>query len=210
MVLFWVVAVLTLSVAVCFNAKAEMYVAGQVGYAIPNDLSDVSGTGKFSGDSFSPLALKSSLAYGAKVGHFWSNISWLGLEFETYTTRPNQKQQSVGISRPAGNVNVVVPGMNTRVTTVALNLIARYPGKIFQPYAGVGVGGFFARDERQPGLNGLAGVRVMLTDQAGLFGEYKYNRATFEFTETIPSLGTGGLKGNYSANIIVVGISYHF
>jgi opacity protein-like surface antigen len=89
-----------------------------------------------------------------------------------------------------------------------------------QPYVGVGLGVFFARakdadgsdsDNGVPGLNALAGIRYFFTEHVALFGEYKYNRATFTF-DTIDSGNgaVGGFKGTYSASMVVGGLSFHF
>ena len=103
------------------------------------------------------------------------------------------------------------------MTTLAFNLLLRYPGKVLQPYAGVGVGVFFARQrdagsgESQsstaPGLNVLGGLRWKVTEHVALFGEYKYDRARFSFSST-PSLT--GYDATYSANSFVFGVGYHF
>ena len=61
-----------------------------------------------------------------------------------------------------------------------------------QPYVGAGLGLFFAHtngiggansssDNAVPGFNGLAGVRYFFSEHVAMFGEYKYNRATFNF-----------------------------
>ena len=85
-----------------------------------------------------------------------------------------------------------------------------------QPYAGVGLGVFFANlkgngidasDNAVPGLNVLGGVRYYFTERVAMFAEYKYNRATFEFEQNV--LG-GGAKGDYSVNHVVGGLSLHF
>ena len=87
-----------------------------------------------------------------------------------------------------------------------------------QPYVGAGIGVFFAHtnglggnnsssDNAVPGFNGLAGVRYFLTEHVALFGEYKYNRATFNFDNVSPA---GGLNGDYSVHNIVGGLSFHF
>ena len=133
-------------------------------------------------------------------------------------------------------------GAHLRVTTLAFNAIARakmmcerhddhdrtgrpttdrdHRDRDFcrlQPYAGVGLGVFFARasdatgsasDNAVPGLNVLAGVRYFVTERVALFGEYKYNRATFEFDNV--GATAAGLKGDYSASHIVGGLSLHF
>jgi outer membrane protein W len=87
-----------------------------------------------------------------------------------------------------------------------------------QPYVGAGIGVFFAHtngigggnsasDNAVPGFNGLAGVRYFMTEHIAIFGEYKYNRATFNF-DTVNA--AGGLSGDYSVHNAVGGLSFHF
>ena len=87
-----------------------------------------------------------------------------------------------------------------------------------QPYVGAGLGVFFAHtngfgagngasDNAVPGFNGLAGVRYFVTEHVALFGEYKYNRATFNFDNVAAA---GGLSGDYSVHNVVGGLSLHF
>jgi hypothetical protein len=143
-------------------SSAEMYVAGMAGYTTPNDLTNVKGTGGASVLSFSDLDLQSSVAYGGKVGYFFPAVNWLGVETEVYNTTPHVKQQPVtvsgfGLSFPLGTQ----PGFSLRVLTWGINAVVRYPGKTFQPYAGVGLGMFFAHatfqgqsdSDTAPGLN---------------------------------------------------------
>ncbi|HEU4387858.1 MAG TPA: outer membrane beta-barrel protein [Blastocatellia bacterium] len=195
------------------NSAAEMYAAGMVGYTAPNDLTNIQGTGVASGISLSDLELKSSVAYGGKIGYFFPGVNWLGIETELYNTTPHVKQQSVtasgfGVTVPLGTA----PGFNLRVLTWGINAVVRYPGNTFQPYAGVGLGVFFAEAKFQgqsesdtaPGLNALAGMRLFATDHLALFAEYKYNRATFNLPNVI------GFEADYSANIFMGGVSYHF
>ena len=93
-----------------------------------------------------------------------------------------------------------------------------------QPYVGAGIGVFFAHtngigggnsasDNAVPGFNGLAGVRYFVTEHVAVFGEYKYNRATFNFDNVGAALGpgaAGGLSGDYSVHNVVGGLSLHF
>jgi opacity protein-like surface antigen len=87
-----------------------------------------------------------------------------------------------------------------------------------QPYGGVGLGVFFANlstngnsvsDNGVPGLNALAGVRYYFTERIALFGEYKYNYAVFDASTSGP-FGGAGFKGDYQANHVVGGLSFHF
>jgi opacity protein-like surface antigen len=93
-----------------------------------------------------------------------------------------------------------------------------------QPYVGAGLGVFFAHtngfggnssssDNAVPGFNGLAGVKYFVTEHVAIFGEYKYQRATFNFDNVGSALGpgtAGGLHGDYSVNSVVAGLSLHF
>jgi hypothetical protein len=65
-----------------------------------------------------------------------------------------------------------------------------------------------ASDNAVPGLNVLAGVRYFVTERVALFGEYKYNWATFELDNVAAT--AAGLKEDYSASHIVGGLSLHF
>jgi opacity protein-like surface antigen len=217
--MFLTAAAILSSVFFVSVARSEMYVAGQVGYTSPNDFSDVEATVAGVGSArVSDLALKESVMYGAKVGYFFSTVNWLGVEAEVFNTTPHLKQQSATFSGPGGSVTVGLPGAYLRVLTTAFNVIVRYPGQFFQPYAGVGLGLFFAdlhdgggssSDNAVPGLNALAGARFFVTKNVALFGEYKYNRASFSF-EDLSGVSGVGLKGDYSVNHFAAGVSFHF
>lgn len=43
-----------------------------------------------------------------------------------------------------------------------------------------------------------------------LFGEWKYNRAGFNFSDSFPTHATGGVKGDYGAHHVVFDVGYHF
>jgi len=85
-------------------AHAEMYVAGQIGYTSPNDLSNVQGTGSISGIGLSDLKLHDSIVWGGKIGYYLPAVNWLGVETELFSTTPHVKQQPVttlGVTVPA-------------------------------------------------------------------------------------------------------------
>jgi opacity protein-like surface antigen len=221
-----------------YERPGEVYVGGFGGYTLGHNFNNLDGS--LAAGSTSPgIDLKNSGIYGAKVGYFFPNrLNWLGVEVEGFNTSPHLKQSAIG------------PGEHLRVTTAAVNFIARgkfacgprgdsdvsrrtttetgtdhygrdYRADTFcplQPYVGVGLGVFFAHasgglgsrsdsDNAVPGLNALAGVRYFLTEHVAVFGEYKYNRASFNFDE----LGPGAtLKGDYSVSHVVGGLSFHF
>ena len=114
-----------------------------------------------------------------------------------------------------GNLKSTLPVTEStvRLVTVVFNVVARYPGTTFQPYVGVGGGAFYFNSSGQidgyqvvPGLNTQAGLKVLATEEWGLFVEGKYNYATI--TNLDPS--GFGLSGVYNAFNILGGIAYHF
>lgn len=99
-----------------------------------------------------------------------------------------------------------------RLITVAFNVVTRYPGKVFQPYVGVGVGAFYFNSSGQisgrqvvPGLNTQVGLKILATEEWGFFIEGKYNYAQISNLDN-----AFGLTGDYSAFSGLAGIAYHF
>jgi len=144
------------------------------------------------------------------------------METEFFYTNPHVKQQDVTTTFPAGPFSSTdpFPGARMRVATWAVNAIVRFSGERFQPYIGVGPGVFWGRisgndvnaagnnfgtgSDTSLGLNALAGARFFVTKRLALFGEYKYNRATFDFG------GSAQLHFLYQAQHFVGGLSLHF
>lgn len=190
----------------------------------------------------SDLSLEQSALFGGKGGYFFKDegFAWLGVEVEAFTTTPTIKTQTITTNQ--GITFILAPGIapttpcpapptqqcsyqenlkgtlpvaesSLRLITVLFNVVARYPGEIFQPYVGVGGGAFYFSssgqiDGRQvvPGLNLQAGLKVLATKELGLFVEGKYNYATISNLD--PS--GFGLSGVYNAFNILSGIAYHF
>lgn len=111
--------------------------------------------------------------------------------------------------------SLIVEETSLRVTVVSANVIVRYPGDFLQPYAGVGAGAFYFQSSsggtfgsgRQivPGLNVLTGLKLLVSDEWGLFVEGRYNLANISSFDPV-----FGLSGTYSIFHVVGGIAYHF
>jgi opacity protein-like surface antigen len=213
------------------QAYAETYVAGQFGVTLPSigkGLTDNEMTGIASGFGVttSDQSLKTSILYGAKLGHYFQAVPWLGLEAEVYNTTPHIKQQDITFSGPSGSLPPLnFYGLNFRVLTVApLNLTLRYHKTRLQPYIAVGPGIFFARikdpsitsDNTQSdttlGLNAQVGLRYYVTRHFTVFMEGKYNHARFKFPETPPGINFNmfGFDGTYNMFHVAFGLSYNF
>lgn len=186
----------------------------------------------------SDLKLRRSPLFGGRVGYFFADegFRWLGAELEVFTATPTIKNQTVhtvhditfnpfnpeapGLCTPgttcqirqsiSGGTNI--PESSMRLITFAFNVVVRYPGKVFQPYAGVGGGAFYFSSSGAirghqvvPGLNAFGGMKVLILDDVGLFVEGKFNRATITNFDS-----TFGLSGEYNAFNVLAGLAYHF
>jgi opacity protein-like surface antigen len=196
-----------LSAQVVKRASAEWYVAGQVGVNFADQLSDIRGTGVQAGGRSPDFDLKNAVLYGAKLGVFPGN-GWFGIELDAFHSSPNVKNLDN------------VPGFSLGVTNVGINLIARYPGATFQPYVGIGTGALIARigdsattqgdTDVSSMLNLLIGIRAFVTPYVAIFTEYKYTQSTLEFSDGFAPQFGGGFSGDYNAQQVVFGVSYHF
>jgi hypothetical protein len=95
--------------------EGELYVAGFGGYTLGHSFSNVDGTGALAATGIESLDLANSAVYGMKVGYFLPThrLNWLGFELEGFSSTPHLEQQNGFI------------GSNLRVSTVAMNVIAR-------------------------------------------------------------------------------------
>jgi opacity protein-like surface antigen len=221
-----------------YEHPGELYVAGFGGYTFAHTFNNVQGVDAGSGTRFPTIDLKNSGVYGAKVGYYLPNRwDWLGFEVEGFNTSPALAQTStttgslLRVTTLAFNIVARAQlGCTRRSETdrTDRDVRNRRPGEPdyrnrdvefcrLQPYAGVGLGVFFAHasggpgdsDNAVPGFNGLAGLRYFVTDHIALFGEYKYNRATFTFNNSVVG-NPVPLQGDYSASMVVGGLSLHF
>lgn len=199
--------------------RAEMYVAGQVGVNIAEDLFNVKGTGPNQGTSFSDTSLQDSFMYGAKLGYYFESMKWLGVETEVFNSTPNIKQQNITASGPGGSVSFNNPGSTLRVLNWSpVTVVMRYQAGRFEPYVGVGMGVYFSHlssggestSDTNVGLNTQLGLRYKITQHLSVFGEWKTNRVKFHFDASTPNGNAGGFKADYGVNILAFGIGYHF
>jgi hypothetical protein len=210
---------------------SETYVAGFGGYTFGGKLSN-EGAGLLPGGNGGDRDLADSAVYGAKLGHFFGDrLDWLGVEMEAFNTTPHVEQQGL---TPGTHLRVTTLAFNLigrlkldcEIKTVRTEPRSRREGIRYethyerefcrlQPYGGVGLGVFFANlsnngsgvsDNAVPGLNALAGLRYYFNERVAMFGEYKYNWAALDLTNG----PIGGLNGDYQANHLVGGLSFHF
>ena len=196
---------LTITCLIPAVVLAEYYVAGQVGVNFADRLAGIQGTGNFVTQTGPDLDLKNAVLYGGKLGFFPGNGA-MGLELDVFNSQPNIKNLDN------------IPGIPLGVTNVGINLLMRYPGPTFQPYIGFGGAALIARisetvDVKSDtdvgfGINLLGGLRTFITPYVAVFAEYKYTRGTLSFNEAFGS--AGGFSGNYHAQAVVFGLSYHF
>ena len=219
---WWLISVggifTTAMLALGTPAVAEWYTAFDVGAVIPHGLTNNEGTGSAlgvpaEGTKFNDLSTSPDVAIGARGGYFFQSIEWLGLEADFLASWPKVKAQALNGTGPLLVSGTVTEG-HMRVLVPALNVMARYPGNKFQPYVGVGPALAIIKTfddgstSAKVGFNAFVGIRFMLTNQFGLFTEYRYLRTSYESDHALTS--TLGIKGDYSASHILVGCSRHF
>jgi opacity protein-like surface antigen len=193
---------------VCIDrSAAEWYVGGQVGANFADRLTDIQGTGNLQSFSSPDFDLQNAVVYGGKLGYFPNNRSF-GIELDAFNSTPHIKNLDDA------------PGIHMRVTNVGINVLLRYPGQTFQPYVGLGGGALIARIDDSPpngsvsdsdvgsAFNVLTGIRGFITPYVAVFSEYKYTQGTLTFDRAFPP--GGGFSGDYRAQHLVVGVSYHF
>jgi opacity protein-like surface antigen len=196
--------------------SAEMYISGYGGVNFADRINSIAGTGGQAGVQ-GPLAdfdLQNSITYGGKIGYFPGH-SWYGIEAEAFHTTPHIKSFNDDPTTSSVDPDT---GAHLRITTVGVNFIARYPGRTLQPYVGAGVGAAIARmgdsivlrsdTDVATAWNVLVGLRAFMTSNIAIFTEYKYTGATFKFDQALPP--DAGFSGNYRAQHILGGLSYHF
>jgi opacity protein-like surface antigen len=211
----WLIGLLLMGLCASGSeALAEWYVGGDIGGVFPDSLTNIEGTGTpYSGTRFNDLKTSPGGSVGLKVGHYFPSAPWLGLEGNLQASSFKVKNQAFNGTGPAPFSGTVAEG-TARVLAPSLNLMVRYPGERFQPYAGIGPALAVIRTFKDGGtsanvgLNFMAGLRFFLEKDLSLFTEYQYLRTTFEADQELSS--TSGVKGDYSASHLLVGLTWHF
>lgn len=206
------------------QAYGESYVAGQFGVTLPQSLGNGTATQDgIGGLDISDQSLKSSALVGAKLGHYFTKASWMGIETGLSYTTPHVEEGSITFSGPGGSVtSPTLSGLSQRIITWDIDVIFRYPGYRLQPYLGIGPSLYFAslngptappgQSATSIGFNVEGGLRYYITRRWALFGEGKYNWARMDYSSnhSDPNADPFGFRATYSALGLSVGISYHF
>jgi opacity protein-like surface antigen len=148
-------------------------------------------------------------------------MKWLGVETEFFHSAPHVMRQPITSHSAGGASTTILPGQDIRLNTWApINIVVRHQMGQFEPYAGIGMGVFFAHlrdgathetsDSTTVGLNTQIGLRYLVTKNISLFGDFKFIRTSFNFAESSPTQAAGGFKGDYMAHIVSIGVGYHF
>ena len=236
-----IVAALFLSSMVLGVPKAysEAYIGGQIGTTLPgwslipgNRLTSVELTEFSPAGTMSDRDLSRSILGGIRLGYYFPRARWLGVETEAFYTTPHIKQQNTRVTIPpgaifqgapvvGGSAENILTGDHLRVITWApVNVMLRYHKTRLQPYAGVGLGVFFARinttvagfegtqSSTSIGLNAKAGLEFYFTRNISVFAEWKYNKASFTFDPN--NSGATGLQTDYQVHFAAGGLNYHF
>ena len=149
-----------------------------------------------------------------------------------YHLNPHLKQHTFSIDSPGGPTPVT-EGIRLSMTNMALRVVIRSPGRIpgepdrrfassadwwqrVEPYLAVGPAFFFTHTSTQGGTSSdtnlgfsLAfGSRYFLHPSLALFAEYKLDGTHLTLSNALG--GGAGLRGDYTAHNLSVGMTYHF
>ena len=162
--------------------RREWYVSGFLTHSYP-----IGSLLKVEGDKIPATTFDEAIGGGLKIGGFPSFKSVFGAEVEvsghggTITAPPTRVGNRVRSAQ-----------LDTTLFNFMVNALARYPGDIIQPYAGVGLGlailGLDGHTQSSTGilepdgfagfaLQGIIGVRLIVTNH--LFGFVEYKPALF-------------------------------
>jgi outer membrane protein W len=218
------------SVVSALPALAETYVSGMVGATLAPDtvrgrVNDPSFVGLPEGTSISNVQLNSSIMYGAKIGHYFNSLPWLGVELEAFVTTPHRPAQRLLLNAPGiGTIQQDEPGATNRIVVVSPLVMVRYRAGAFEPYAGVGPAVFFLHQEQLTasgaaanysqsntgyGLNTQVGLRYRLTGHISVFGEWKYNYGRIDLAGQA-NVNHFGISALSQLHHFVFGVGYHF
>jgi opacity protein-like surface antigen len=208
----------------------EWYVSGFVTRSYPID-----SLLKVKGDEIPNTRFDGSFGGGLKIGGFPSSKSVIGGELEL-----SGYGGSITAPRTMIGTTVRSAQLDTTAFNFMVNVLARYPGDIIQPYAGIGVGFSVlefdgptqsASGIREPdgfagfAMQSLIGVRLIVTDH--LFGFAEYKPSLFLGKEGDPCIKCSGSRPrtcrripncttpplhslNFYSHCVAVGIGFRF
>ncbi len=157
------------------SAQAETYLGAFAGASFGGDFNDNRATG-IPGTpgvnlNFGDLDLDTSTTWGVRVGHYFSFVPWLGVEFQWYRRQPDADTQAVTVNGTlpvatgifqftgAGSAHVITDNMDTWGFMVNArapeDMVEKLGGKL-QPYVGVGLA-----------VNAIDIEEIRLTNAAG-------------------------------------------
>jgi len=218
------------------SAVAESYVGFGLGVALSHDVTDISGktTAGVEG-TLTDLDPENGFSYGVKLGHYFENTPWLGVEFDFYQRAPDIDQQTATATGTAGiygatvgQIKVDVDSSTTFGFLVMLRANEEQSKNLFnlEPSLGVGfgvntidladastfttagaaVGSTNLGSDTQIGFLISAGLKYKINDKIKAYGEYKFTESSFEVT----GADTNTYKFDVGDSNLMFGLSYSF
>ena len=176
-------------------------------------------------DPYTNTDVKGGLGGGLKIGMFPAFTGrMVGLEAEISGLDGK-------VDAPSRTTGGITRSASFRLQSInaMANVLLRYPGKVIQPYIGIGAGlsGGFARDLnlqhsstgviRENAADGafayqfLGGVRANVSDRVFIFTEYKYFLANYQWESEFANGSHGpSFTLNYRTHIISGGLGFRF
>ena len=148
--IFLMVPVFSLLIATSQLAYAETYGGISLGVSLPHDATNIKGTLGATSATATDVNPDDAFAYGFKVGHYFKNMPWLGVEFNFYQRAPDVDQQNATAVGTVGVLSAAATGQAkvdvNSFTTFGFLAMARATEEQtknlynFEPFLGVGLG----------------------------------------------------------------------
>ena len=174
------------------------------------------------------LALTASPLFNTKLGYFFHQFPYLGLEGDLNYTRNKLRQQTFPLATHWFNITTASFSDTFDNVSFVLRVMGRYgflpdseiPFGRLQPYVGIGPGMEVALTQdgtlKTLALEASAGVKYMFLKNFSTYVEYKYayqmkkdNPRTFEINGG-PGKVIGEYFFDYTRHMVVGGFAYHF
>ena len=230
------VPVFSLTMVFTQSVYAENYAGISLGVSLPHDVTDIKGTLGATTATASDVSPDDVFAYGFKVGHYFKNMPWLGVEFNFYQRDPDVDQQAatavgtIGILSAAatGQLKVDVNSITTFGFLAMMRATEEQTKNLynFEPFLGIGFGVDLVdlgeattfntagvlqsstnlESDTSVGILISAGLNYELTDKIKAYGEYKYTDSSYELN------GSDGATYEFDAgdSSLMFGVAYSF
>jgi opacity protein-like surface antigen len=221
-----------------YHGPGEFYYGGFMGVSLLNSANwsfkSIIGDGINEHVTAKNVETDPSLVGGVKAGYFLDSIPYLGFEGAGSVSNNYRPRQQVTVKPALSGFPTFTEEQSNLIWIMAFHIVGRYgflpdkdvPFGRLQPYIGIGpaVGVLYFHNDsaKNLGMDGLAGVRYMVTKNIGAFVEFDYlkqwdaqlgvQHLTSNWVRYVSGPEDAGKSVHFDVDNkrIVCGVEYHF